>query len=285
MEEALRPGQFLVRSSPRQVESWSVKRLPFEPKGWLLDLRDCIRRSVLEMSCASNELVEGLYTSTDEAYCDTENILFYNVGTSYFRRFSERGLRFKRSFDEPPQPPRDVGHAPGHHVLYRIAPVHERFVPPRRTVVTCWAELGSFDIMEVWLSVRRGESVKAKSAHVGPFGVSVTIDVPPTRPLDAASVMKPVLDGLLSALHFHDGSMLPEVARRIGGRLGISEGEVAGHLMGAEVAVLGERRLVYPRGQSVQWNPADDLCVAAEVLLNRISGRQNPALKAELFAA
>lgn len=286
MEEVLSPGQFLVRASPRHVEAWSVKRLPFEPTGWLADLRNCIRESVLKMSCDSSELLEGLYGSQDQAYCDTENILFYNIGTSYFRGLTRAGLRFERSFAEPPQAPRDLGYAPAHYVRYRAVPVHGPFLPARRTLATCQTELVSFDLMHVWLSVKRADGfAKARSkAHLGPFGLAIVIDVPSTHSRDAASVVKPVLDGLVSALHFHDGSMLDEVVGRIARLLGAGEAEIAGHLMKTETAALGERRLVWPRGRSVQWNPGDDCCVAGEVLMSPSNDCERPRLTAELFA-
>jgi hypothetical protein len=43
-------------------------------------------------------------------------------------------------------------------------------------------------------------------------------------------------------------------------------------------AVLGRRRLVWPRASGVQWNPADDLCVALDLRIEaaprlQLSGR------------
>jgi hypothetical protein len=39
-------------------------------------------------------------------------------------------------------------------------------------------------------------------------------------------------------------------------------------------AVLGRRRLLWPRAQGVQWNPADDLCLALELRIERGERRE-----------
>jgi len=284
MEEVFYPGHFLVCASPYQVEAWSVARLPFEPKGWLLDMRNSIRQATRTMSCGSDELLEGVYTSQDRGLCDTENVLFYNVGTSYFSRLCGSGLRFKRSFSSPPRAPHDLQGIPLHHVSYRTGPIDEPFVPQRRTIAKCRAELTSLGLAEVWLAVSRGEvAIASSDREPRAFGVSLSLKTPDRRPPNAAAVTKSLLDGLLCAFHVHDGSMLEEVTRRIAERLGVDEDEVARYLMRADRAILGRRPLVHRRGSSVQWNPADDLCVAAEVLVGRANESERTVLTAELF--
>ena len=287
MEEVFYPGRFLVCASPDQVEVWSVTRLPFEPQGWLLEMRGCIREAVRSMRCGPQELLEGVYTSQDRSLCDAENVLLYNIGTSYFAGLCGSGLRFNRSFSSPPEPPQDFQGIPLHHMSYRTVPIDEPFALQRRTIAKCRTELElgtSLGVAEIWLAVRHGEITVTSSASAPrPFGVSATLKVPGTRIPNAAGLTKSLLDGLLCAFHVHDGSMLEEVTRRIAERLGIAEHDVARHLMEREQAVLGRRRLVTPWGRSVQWNPADDLCVAAEVLVGRINESERTVLTAELF--
>jgi hypothetical protein len=46
-------------------------------------------------------------------------------------------------------------------------------------------------------------------------------------------------------------------------------------------AVIGPRQLLWPRAQGVQWNPADDRCLALEL---RIDHGDRLALSGRLFA-
>lgn len=58
------------------------------------------------------------------------------------------------------------------------------------------------------------------------------------------------------------------IVERLAKYLGESE-SAAEDLLGDERrAVLGKRKLLHPFGQGIQWNPADDSCVTAKILLN-----------------
>jgi hypothetical protein len=70
--------------------------------------------------------------------------------------------------------------------------------------------------------------------------------------------VKSLLDGLVAALHVHDGSHRDHVTAAL---TELGDGERLWRLLNnPEVAVLGERRLVRPHGQKIAWNPADELC-------------------------
>lgn len=47
---------------------------------------------------------------------------------------------------------------------------------------------------------------------------------------------------------------------------------VADLLLDDSVAVLGQRRTVAPYREGVKWDPADDLCLAGEVLTTSATG-------------
>jgi hypothetical protein len=68
------------------VELWSLKRLPFEPKDWLLDMRDSLRTAISQLIVNDSSILSATYTSPIEELCDVENILFYNVGTGRFKK-------------------------------------------------------------------------------------------------------------------------------------------------------------------------------------------------------
>jgi hypothetical protein len=97
------------------------------------------------------------------------------------------------------------------------------------------------------------------------FGVRVSVSAPVT--VEPALLMKPVLDGLISALHAHDGSAIELVADRLARSISVEPHVVRALLLDEDWAVLGTRKLLWPRGESVQWNPADDACVACELIV------------------
>lgn len=65
------------------LEVCVTKRLPFEPKGWHLELRNTIK-SHLKKLRGDGVILQAIYKSIDPAFFDVEKVLFYNVGTSAF---------------------------------------------------------------------------------------------------------------------------------------------------------------------------------------------------------
>ncbi|MDQ6840198.1 MAG: hypothetical protein M3137_18165, partial [Actinomycetota bacterium] len=89
---------YLVRGSASVVAAWSTRRLPFEPKGWLLDLRSDLREAIRHLSPSG--ALHASYTSPDRSFSDLENVLFYNVGGAAFSPLGLQTLSFERSFEE-----------------------------------------------------------------------------------------------------------------------------------------------------------------------------------------
>lgn len=256
------------------VELWSVRRLPFEPKGWVRDMRDELRAAVLALPPAKpGQMLEAVYTSPVLGFCDVENVVLYNVGPSSFHSLATHGLRVERRFSAVIEP-RELKGLADHHWRYASVPQSSEsgywrsgaelaewsFAPPPLR--------GDLHPADVWIAMRRGDAAATAGSSVpSRFGVDVSIDVPAGSRCLVANVIKPLLDGVLSALHAHDCTKLDEVAERISAALVADAGEIRGYLTSNPLGVLGERTLVRPHGQGVQWNPADDGCVLAEVRL------------------
>lgn len=110
-------GSFTVTSDESVVEVTSLNRLPFEPKtDALKSLRGAIQSAVRGVSSRPGFILSGTYSSSDRSLCDTENILFYNVGLSSFAGLSSEGIRFERSF----QVPEGTANAHQHHARYQL---------------------------------------------------------------------------------------------------------------------------------------------------------------------
>lgn len=76
----------------------------------------------------------------------------------------------------------------------------------------------------------------------------------------------------LSRSH-RDASTVAEGSTRVARTVPASPREVEALLLDRDKAVLGvARRLLHVRGRGVQWAPADDLCVAGELLAEEPAG-------------
>src|SRR5207237_6008038 len=70
------------------VEAWSVRRLPFEPTGALLELRSALRQALSSLTnrAGPGYRLSAVYRSVGTDLVDAENVLLYNVGAACFGR-------------------------------------------------------------------------------------------------------------------------------------------------------------------------------------------------------
>lgn len=89
---------YLIRSSVNRdfVELWSNVRLPFEPKGKLLEMRNSLREALKQVESKGNDLLHATFCSEVNEFFDLENILLYNVGRGPFAHLCRKGLCFER---------------------------------------------------------------------------------------------------------------------------------------------------------------------------------------------
>ncbi|MCV7382224.1 hypothetical protein H7K14_00070 [Mycolicibacter longobardus] len=145
-----------------------------------------------------------------------------------------------------------------------------------RTVASFdWTHLGEFRReripAQVWLALARGRSGQPEPTLVAgtPFAVNVRIRPPrDNSPGPNTELVKGILDGVVSAFQAHiDPSTSGEVAARLAKVLPADPEEIETLLLERRWSVLGAvPRLVFLRGDAVQWNPADDWCTAGELL-------------------
>lgn len=124
----------------------------------------------------------------------------------------------------------------------------------------------------VWKSIRDfaappGETATAPTRFLLKLHVTDTRKDRPASSL--AYIVKPTLDGIISAYHSHEGTDGAAEAQRLAeAGLGSTE-TLRDQLHDRRWAALGGRRLLSSFGPTgVQWNPADDLCVAAHITLS-----------------
>ena len=267
-------GYLIALDQPgSRVDAWSTTRLPFEPKGAMLELRAGLRSAVARLSADSSHALHAMYTSPIGGRFDVENVLLYNIGTSAFAPSAGFELVVERLLGSVPPSPRPL-EGSAHHYAYAIM---ERDTPWR-----AWSTvrlLASFESEEVrsqtevarpasvWLAARRGiTSVHAAANDSSPIGLELTVELPQGARVNLAALAKPLIDGTVAGFHEHDDSAsLDLVASRISAQISVPAEEVRSLLSGNAAGILGPRRLLWPWRDGIQWNPADDRCSAVRI--------------------
>jgi hypothetical protein len=265
------------------VEAWSRRRLPFGSNGEMRALRNALRAALRELRAADGEILHATYISPIDELCDTENVLIYNLeSTACFGANARDGGGSAKARSKLSQPHRPASVAP------RITTGTRPDRRARRSVGALahfTAELPSPETLELsrlWYALKNGEwrlDGEAESPRL--FGLRLRWATP-GRMRNATELIKPVIDAVVTSLQAHDHPVtLPEVSARVAAMLGQRPDEVSNLLTDQRQTLLGASRLLWPWRASVQWNPCDDRCVAAELLIARDA---RPSLAGEVFA-
>lgn len=125
----------------------------------------------------------------------------------------------------------------------------------------------------VWKAIRDFAAPPAETASAPTrflLGLHVT-DTREKRPASSlVDIVKPTLDGIISAYHSHEGSDgVVEAQRLEEAGLGARD-TLRDQLLDPRWAALGAIPVVRPSTAAgrVRWNPADDFCVAAHITLS-----------------
>jgi hypothetical protein len=122
----------------------------------------------------------------------------------------------------------------------------------------------------VWFALARAPIEVAHPSRDPTMPFTVRLEIRPPRGVRpvVGALVKGVFDGAVAAFQAHtDRSSVAELAARVAHHLSAAPEEVEALLLNQDKAVLGlARRLLHVRGAGVQWAPADDLCVAGELL-------------------
>ena len=265
-EDALPDFAVILDQDRRRIEAWSTRRLPFEPRGSMLAFRSELRSALSRLDASTGRL-HCIYGSRSAELCDAENILLYNVGVSAFSAVAREAVTFERSFDLPACPVPLAGPAEHYHLYaadceglflsWRAAACVASFggrVPTRTEKVADW-----------WWSMHSSLMEAADTSLVGqPFGLRIRLG---TTSRSLMGLLKPLVDGVVAGFH-QDTAPDAVVVSRLAQHLATSPEAVKAKLSPAH-PLLGQRRLVWPYRDGVQWNPADELCVACRVELDR----------------
>lgn len=259
------------------VEAWTDHYIQFESgSAEQNSLRAELQQRIATLKPKSGQLLHGTFFGKKHRAADVENLVLYNIDESgaAFDLATRTGLRFELGPDCPLSP---AGLEYRFGYRYELVPSTTRFRHWRERRVLAawgWVDLGAFPdehrLEQVWFALQQANIDVASPAREPdiPFAVRVAVRAPlSTRPTLARAV-KGIVDGVISAFQAHiDTSDITELAARVARNLGAAPEDVHALLTSEQQAALGTQpRLLHRHGEGVQWAPADELCVAGELL-------------------
>ena len=281
----------------RRLWLWATRYIPFERLSPAqLAARDALRRRVRSLAAPPGEILAASFAGAKPANMDVENLLLYNIdGTASgcFQPGTRHGMRFELAAGPRRGPPSGRHFACSYQ--YRlISPDSDLsyWRPVRQLARFTGADLGRFPsskrLEQVWLAIHHAtaEIAGPPAAPATPFAVFLALGYPRTKTVGAGpELVKALIDGAVAAFQAHgDQASAAVIAARLAIVIGQPAGLIAQALLDDGRAVLGVTdRLVYSRGTSVQWNPADHLCMAGQVLCQEAPG-DRWALSGEIHA-
>ncbi len=269
----------------RQVWLWDTRYIPFERlTPGQHAARDALRLRVGSLAATTGEILHASYAGFKPANIDVENLVLYNIDATAggcFRLAVRHGVRFEMAVGPRRDPPSGRHLACSYHYrLINPGSNLSHWRPVRRLAGFSGADLGRFPsarrLEQVWLAIHHAEAHTAgQPAPATPFAVFLTLSHPRAKTVGAnPELVKALMDGTVAAFQAHGNQgAVAEIAARLAVATGRPAGPIAQTLLNEERAVLGVTdMLVHPRGTGVQWNPADHLCMAGQVLCQQVPG-------------
>jgi hypothetical protein len=271
------PANYLIHPDPSRlsVEAWTKWALPFDKHTPVqLQYRNELRTAL--MGLRAENLLHATHTSQHARRGpDVENLLFYNVRAAAFRHLAKDALRFERRNAPPPAAPEPLDFEARHHVRYEVRttrelPFHyttaDACVASARTVCTEAKQVK--DLAGLWRSFKSAMvgNAGATGLERNSFSIQLTISAPLRYRFNLTSIVKPLTDAFISALHCYRGEQLDEVVRRVSLCLTCAPDTIRELLLDTRSALLGPRAVPHLRDKGVQWSPADDGLIACEIL-------------------
>lgn len=246
------------------VEFRADSYIPFEPKRESVEMnnRAMIRSAVKYLNPGENDILLaqfGNFSGTDWFF-DLENILFYNIGTSYFDNACKNGIAFCQMKSRADSDSKFV-------YRYETTNVENISIPDK--VFAEWLNIpfdkfnASLKPIDYWKRFKENwNNVKISTENkvVGDFGIQLHITLAKGKQINIATAMKPMLDGIICAFHpaNQDLSSFCEA-------LSCPKEQLAGD----EKCILQPREYIYHYRGGIKWNPEDDKCKFVIITLSQ----------------
>lgn len=250
---------YIVLSSNCEVMACSKIKIPFEPNPEQAAFRELVRSKLKALRPVGDQMLYAQYGCASSQFADIENVLFYNIGTSSFGAAiaKETSVYFQRM--QPNEICSFENWAFRYFYHYYLAPKGEHKYWWENDLVCEWNNVplrkvnATSKATDYFLAIKQSpELVKCfGDEKEAALGLKIVFSIPRTASfINVVSTMKPMIDGVICALHTPDGIDVNEVSKR----LNISK-EV---FLSTENTCLGKCCYISPYRKSVKWNPQDE---------------------------
>ena len=268
-----------------QVNAWSVQYISFEPKDWRRTMREELKLAINELE---GNCLYAAYVSESDLLCDVENVLLYNVGASAFKTLSKNGLCFERGFGSTSFPSPDnlsVSH------FYHYSQGNTFRLWKENEALAFWREIALPTPTSTskphlfWHALKNGKvTCSYKEVPLKQFGLDIQLHIPNTSWCNLAVLVKPLLDGVISAFHQQSIPCESIVLQRLSALTDSSLAETKRLLYEVVYPVLEARPIISAFRQGIIWNPGDDACVACRVKVQRSVDNESWSMNGRLFS-
>jgi len=250
-------------------------------------MRDDLRLAINEISPDGNGLYAA-YISDNDQLCDVENVLLYNIGASAFKILSGNGLCFERGFGSVPLPDSD-NLLMNHYYNYSQGSTFRLW--NEKATLASWREITLPDTTSIskphlfWYALKTGNVEYVSHLDLPKrFGIDIQLFIPENAWCNLATIIKPLLDGVIAAFHKQSAPCENVVLQRLSALTGSSVSEVERLFYEVVYPILGTRQIVSAFQQGIKWNPEDDACVACKVKVQRSIDNQSWSMDGRLFS-
>ena len=283
---------FVVCLCENRILIFSKFRLPFETDSKKNPHHKIFRNSISKIvsrfpRLGGKMLLHARYGTLDEkkGFYDLENVLFYNFGFTKrsMEHRVERGVAFSRIPLEELEKLQSEKNVPPEfcHCYEYLADEAPHAAGERERLIAEWDALpfvaikSANGVLNYWkamrgisegIAVRGNVCTKDKKSR---FSLYLEIEKPKEAHLYALSIVKPLLDGIVSALH--TGDFDEDETLRFSEKLNVPIEWIKNN---NRQGVLGERKYIqlYSGKSGIKWNPADDLC--DKVSISVVDGKE-----------
>ena len=273
------------RGGQQRVRLWADRYIPFQ--GLTDDqkvAREALRGELRRLVAGSDEILRASYAGFRPSKMDVENLVLYNIDDTVggcFAPSTRHGVRFEMTNAAHGVAPSGRSYACSYEYgLTSPETCLSHWRLGHRSASFTEADLGQFPaakrLEQVWLAIHHVdvETAEASIAASELFAVRLTLSCPQSKVVGAnPPLVKGLFDGTIAAFQSHsDHATVDEIAIRLARTVGKPVDLITEMLLNCGHSVLGADSLVHLRGSGVQWNPADHLLMAAQVVCRPVSG-------------
>jgi len=268
-----------IISGKQTVIVCAEKRLTYDCKrGWEKAFRKEVQDALRVLTANENEMLIGKYGSVNGDMIDTENAVYYNFAAPVSQSACY-GVSFKTLSSDDMYAVFDILGKQIYNYLYiyNVEPITP--APSEESVVQPFAVWKDIPIntmrvesADYYFMAMRGHPecfmLCGRGQIDGDFGLNIRIRSPEKEPFRLTSLMKPLLDGIVSSFHkLPENTSLDDLTDMSIGLL-YSEDKWKRLLLDERNAVLPPYQYVRQyRRDRLQWSPMDDRCKEARITI------------------